>query len=209
MPLLGVKFIVAAAIVVFAGYRICIYADKIAQTLKIGRTFVGLILLAVVTSLPELAVALSATKIGALDLALGDLFGSNLFNLTIVAVIFFILAKQPKKLSFDYTHFISLGFSLLLVSLAALGIVFYNFFNPQISYSNIFLDLETILIFTSYILGIYLIFRVEKTTTAVGGSSREKSSIKIWLKFIAFSAILVASAIYLAQLGDQIARIPV
>ena len=104
---------------VFSGYRICVYGEKIGRLIKLGRTFVGLILLAVVTSLPELAVAISATKIGALDLALGDLFGSNLFNLTIVAIIFLWFIKEPKLLSFDSVHFISSGFSVLMIALAA------------------------------------------------------------------------------------------
>ncbi|MBU4140285.1 MAG: sodium:calcium antiporter, partial [Candidatus Omnitrophica bacterium] len=121
MFLLWLKFIVCAAVVVFSGYRICIYGEKIGQLIKLSRTFVGLMLLAVVTSLPELAVAVSAVKIGALDLALGDLFGSNLFNLTIVGIIFLWFVKEPKLLSFDSVHFISSGFSVLMIALAAMG----------------------------------------------------------------------------------------
>ena len=147
---------------VFFGYRICIYADKIGRITKISRTFIGLILLSVVTSLPELAVAISAAKIGALDLALGDLFGSNLFNLTIVAIILFVFVRQPKLLTFDSTHLISAGITILLIALAAVGIIFYNLFNPYVSYSNIFLDVETVLILVIYVFGVYLIFHSEK-----------------------------------------------
>ena len=212
MFILWLKFIAVAAIVVFCGYRICIYADKIAQITKIGRTFIGLILLAVVTSLPELAVAISATKIQALDLALGDLFGSNLFNLTIIGVIFLCFIKEPKLLTFEPIHFMSAGFSLLLIALAAMGIIFYNFINPGVGYSSLLLGIETLLILVVYIFGTYLIFRSEKGKAKNSSRSEHSSrqgNLKIWLKFLMFSAILVTSAIYLSQLGDRISRIPV
>ena len=212
MFLLWLKFIVVAAIVVFSGYRICIYAEKIAQITKVGRTFIGLMLLAVVTSLPELAVSISATKIGALDLALGDLFGSNLFNLTIVGVILLAFVKEPKLLSFDLTHFMSSAFSILLIVLAAVGIVFYKLVNPQVGYSRFFLDVETALILVIYIFGVYLIFRSERAKAPNlprGKSSAAFSPLRVWLKFLFYCAILITSAIYVSRLGDRIARIPI
>ena len=214
MFVLWIKFVVCAAVVVFCGYRICIYAEKIAQITRVGRTFIGLMLLAVVTSLPELAVTISATKIGALDLALGDLFGSNLFNLTIVGIIFLIFVKQPKTLAFESTHFISSGFSILLIAVAAVGIVFYNLINPGISYSPILVDAGTALILVIYIFGAYLIFRNEKAralkSSGVNSNSIESRNIPtVWLKFFIYSGILVGFAIYLATLGDRIALVPV
>ncbi|UCB57579.1 MAG: hypothetical protein JSV30_03060 [Candidatus Omnitrophota bacterium] len=210
MLVLWLKFIVCAAIVVFSGYKICIYAEKIARALGVGHSFIGLILLAVVTSLPELSVAVSAVKIKALDLALSDLFGSNLFNLTIVGIIFLCFIKKPRTISFDATHFISSGFSVIMIALAAMGIVFYNFFSPITAYSPFLLDVETALILASYIFGAYLIFRSEKAPkpSAAKGRRRFKDG-STWFKFLVFSAILVAAAIYLSKLGNQIARIPV
>jgi len=212
MFLLWLKFIVCAAVVVFCGYRICIYGEKIRRLIKLGRTFVGLILLAVVTSLPELAVAISATKIGALDLALGDLFGSNLFNLAIVGIIFLWFVKEPRRLSFDSVHFISSGFSVLMIALAAMGIVFYKLVNPVVGYSGILLDVETVLILAAYIFGTYLIFRSEKAKAADFPElepGERRQALGVWLKFLVYSAILVSAAIYLSRLGDEIARIQV
>jgi cation:H+ antiporter len=212
MFILWLKFIICAAIVVFCGYRICIYAEKIGQFLKVGRSFIGFILLAIVTSLPELAVTLSATRIGALDLALGDLFGSNLFNLTIVGVILFLYVKKPRQLNFDSTHFITSAFSILLIVLAAVGIVFYNFIIPGIAYSGLLLDVETAFILLIYVFGAFLIFRLEGTGEGPlpqNRSFRKKNILEIWLRFLAFSAILVSAAIYLSHLGDRIAQIPV
>ncbi len=212
MFILWLKFVIAAAIVVFSGYRICDYAEKIAQITKIGRTFIGLMVLAVITSLPELMVTISATRIGALNLALGDLFGSNLFNLTIVAIIFLKFTKRPKLLTFESTHVISAGFSVLLIALAAMGIVFYNLIDSDIGYSRVFLDVETFLIVIVYFLATYLIFHTEKAKTAgflQPGSGRPGSNLMVWLGFLFFCVVLVGSAVYLSRLGDRISRIPV
>lgn len=211
MFFLWLKFIIAAAIVVFCGYKICVYAEQIAQITRIGRTFIGLILLAVVTSLPELAVALSAIKIQAFDLALGDLFGSNLFNLTIIGFIFLVFIRKPKLLTFDPVHVMSAGIGVLLICLAAIGIIFYNLINPDVGYSNFLLDVETALILAVYIFGAYLIYRSEKgeiNEPPKVGSCGRKNSSGVWLQFLIYSAVLVAAAIYLSRLGDEIARIP-
>jgi len=209
--LLWPKFIVAAAVVVFSGYKICIYANRLAQSLKLSRGFIGFMLLAVVTSLPELVVTISATKFGALNLALADLFGSNLFNLTIVGVILLVFTKRPKLLTFESAHFISSAFSVLLIAVAMLGIVFYSFINPQLSYSKFFLDVESALILVIYIFGTYLVFRSEKGRIegVAESDSLKKNALGIWLRFLFYGAILVGFAIFLSQLGDRIAHIPV
>lgn len=212
MLILWLKFVICAVAVVFCGYRICIYAEGIARITKLGRTFIGLMLLAVVTSLPELAVTIGATQIGALDLALGDLFGSNLFNLTIIAVIFLAFIRKPQAFTFDSTHLLSSGLSILLIALAAVGIVFYNLGGPRAGYSNIRLDAETALILLTYIFGVYLIFRSEKPAMPIPAEAQplsNRSSSAVWFKFLIYAAILVTAAIYLSRLGDQIARIPV
>ncbi|MBN3039399.1 MAG: hypothetical protein JW869_08300 [Candidatus Omnitrophica bacterium] len=207
--ILWLQFILTAALVVCSGYMICIYADKVAQITKLGRTFIGLMLLAVVTSLPELIVSISATRIGALDLVLGDLFGSNLFNLSIVGFILLIFVKQPTKIKLDPSHFISSGFSLLFIALAAIGIVFYYSISPGPSESRIFVDAETALIFVIYIYGAYAIFRNERTKESKSLTPEENSQkLTVWLKFICYSAILVCSAVLLAHLGEKISHIP-
>lgn len=85
-PRLWRRFALAAALVVAAGSWLPSLADALAQAMGLSRSFVGTILMAVVTTLPEMAVTLSALRLGALDLAIGNLLGSNLFNVLILAV---------------------------------------------------------------------------------------------------------------------------
>src|SRR3546814_20923918 len=59
----------------------------------IGRVWIGTILLAGATSLPELATDVAAVKIGAADLAAGDLFGSSMANMLIFALVGLFIGK--------------------------------------------------------------------------------------------------------------------
>lgn len=79
-------FAVAAAVVWFAGARIARYADAIAEKTGIGRAVLGMLLLGGVTSLPELAVACTASLAGHPALSVNDLLGSAALNVVIIAL---------------------------------------------------------------------------------------------------------------------------
>jgi cation:H+ antiporter len=76
----------AALVVVVTGAWLSTLADQISVETGLGRSFVGALLLGVSTSLPEIVASLTAVRIGAIDLAIGNVLGSNLFNVTLLAV---------------------------------------------------------------------------------------------------------------------------
>lgn len=80
-------FLASAAIVVAAGVALTRTADAIAEASGLGRAWIGAVLLASATSLPEIATDVSAVRMHAPNLAAGDLFGSSLANMLILAVI--------------------------------------------------------------------------------------------------------------------------
>jgi cation:H+ antiporter len=80
-------FLLSAGVLVRAGSSLAGYADQIAERTKMSRLFVGTLLLAFATSLPELVTEVTAARAGAPDLALGDLFGSSMANMAILAII--------------------------------------------------------------------------------------------------------------------------
>jgi cation:H+ antiporter len=79
-------FLVAAAMVWFAGTRIARYADAIAEKTGLGRELLGIVLLGGVTSLPEMAVATTASLAGHPALSVNDLLGSAAINVLILAL---------------------------------------------------------------------------------------------------------------------------
>ena len=82
---LVLQFLGLAAIVAAAGTVLALSADRIAAITRLGRLLVGSLLLAGATSLPELSVDVAAVRGGLTDLAAGDLLGSSLMNLLILA----------------------------------------------------------------------------------------------------------------------------
>src|SRR5690606_3763319 len=86
MPWLAV-FAVAAAVIAWAGVHLARYGDELAERAGLSRLVVGMLLVATATSLPEVVTDVSAALGDAPDLAVGDLFGSNMANMAILAVI--------------------------------------------------------------------------------------------------------------------------
>jgi cation:H+ antiporter len=87
MAILLLEFFAAAATIVVAGTFLTRFGDAIGERTGMGRTLAGLVLLATATSLPELAVDCNLARLGQPDLALGDLLGSSLINLLILAAL--------------------------------------------------------------------------------------------------------------------------
>jgi cation:H+ antiporter len=79
----ALTFLAAAAVLVMAGPRLAAVADELARETGLGRTFVGTTLVALTTSLPELVASIAAVRLGAFDLAIGNTFGSNAFNMVL------------------------------------------------------------------------------------------------------------------------------
>jgi cation:H+ antiporter len=91
----GLAFAASAGIVLVAAPLLAISAGGIAETAGIAQTIIGAIMLAIATSLPELVTAFTAVRIGAYDLAVGNLFGSAAFNMTILAAADLAYADGP------------------------------------------------------------------------------------------------------------------
>ncbi len=121
MAVLLLKFVVLAALIIIAGSYLARYADVIGERTPLGHTLAGLVLLAMATSLPELTVDCSAAWIGAPDLAVGDLFGSSLMNLLILAVLDLAFSTRGPLLSrMAAAHALSAIMSLVLTGIAML-----------------------------------------------------------------------------------------
>ncbi len=78
-------FLLATVVLILAGPRLAETAGELADTTGLGRTFVGTTLVAIATSLPELVAGITAIRVGAFDLVVGNVFGSNAFNMMLFA----------------------------------------------------------------------------------------------------------------------------
>ena len=118
-----------------AGVRPSLYGPIIAEKSGLSRGWVGLILLATVTSLPERVTGVSAVTVanlpdvavcdimGAVDLAIGNLFGSNLFSIAILAIDDLFYLPGPLLADVSMIHDTSVFSAMMMSGLAGVGLV--------------------------------------------------------------------------------------
>jgi cation:H+ antiporter len=122
--LIWIQFTVCAFIIVFSGAKLSLYGDIIANKTGISGSWIGLILLASVTSLPELIIGISSLTLADVpNIAVGDVFGSCVFNLTILIVLDFLLRGESLYRRASHSHILSAGFGVVLIGFAGLNVL--------------------------------------------------------------------------------------
>lgn len=117
------RFALASLVVLAAGTWLPAIVGELSVSLGISRSFAGTVLMALVTTLPEMAVTLSALRLGALDMAIGNLLGSNLFNVTILALDDLFYTKGPLLAQAAPVHAASAATALVMSGLVIVGLV--------------------------------------------------------------------------------------
>lgn len=117
-------YALAAGAVVLAGTWLPFIANDLAELMGWGKSFVGTLLVAGATSSPEVAVTISALRIGALDMAIANLLGSNLFDILILAIDDFFYSKGSLLANVDASHALTAFTAVMMSSLVAVGLTF-------------------------------------------------------------------------------------
>ena len=142
----------SAVLVILSGYFLAKYGDVLAELMGWGRIWAGTILVAVATSLPELLANITAVSRNQPELAGGDLLGSNMFNMFILAVV---------ALSFGGNRFFDRvapqhKFSIL-IAIALTGLaVLLGAFHVGVSFLSV--GLASVLVLAAYLGGIRLVY---------------------------------------------------
>jgi len=117
------RFGIAALVILVSAPILVVAADGIARETGLGESFVGASFLAFSTSLPELATALAAVRIGAFDLAVGSLLGSNAFNMAIILIVDLFYIDGPILGDVHAIEaFVGVG-AILLMAIVLAGII--------------------------------------------------------------------------------------
>jgi cation:H+ antiporter len=204
------NFLVCLLIILFAGTKLARYGDAIACKTGLGGLWIGLVLLSAITSVPEIATSVSsAALVGSADLSLGTLFGSNLFNLAILALIDIGHPYIPILTAVSRRH------TLLAVGGVALMIVGGGSILAGGALSGIslgWLGVPAIAIILIYLLFIRKAFQVESANqseeeTPVPEEYQRMSMSSIWLKFSLAALAVVGAGIWISFIGDEIADV--
>ncbi|MDQ0337891.1 cation:H+ antiporter [Caldalkalibacillus uzonensis] len=146
-------FIVAVFVTVYVAMKLSRYADVLSEKTVLGGLLIGTVFLAGATSLPEVTTSVSAVLINSPDIAVGNVLGSNLFNLLILASLdlFFRKERALSRARAEHRYTVSLGLFLSMLVVLAMGL--------DLPYTLLGVGLDSLLLCMVYVGGMLLIAR--------------------------------------------------
>jgi cation:H+ antiporter len=204
LSLLLAQLALCAALIGRAGFVLCQSADRLAAAYGWGRGWVGLALLATITSLPELASGVSAvTVVAAPNLAVGGALGACVFNLAFLVVVDLLQRDQPIYRTASATHLLSAAFGVIMLGFVAMSVLLGP--RPPALFH---LGLYSPLLLLLYLLALRSVQRHERevATVRVAAEPGEPVAPRTeWRRFALASVVVVAAGIWLPQLADRLA----
>lgn len=196
-----IQFTGSVIVIILAGTLLARFADKIAEETGLGRILVGSLFLAAATSLPEITVDFNAVAHGFPDIAVGDLFGSSLFNLLILMAVsaFFRLPDEPPER--PQTHAAAASVSISLTALAAAGTV------ANLEISVLRAGLFSWLAFLGYIVGLWFLFRRQEGSRNLTEEKKNKNLAPLVAGYAACTGMLLLAAPYLVESANALATL--
>jgi len=204
------QFALCVIVIGIAGVKLTIYGDAIADKTGMGGSWVGLVLIATVTSLPELAAGITASTVALVpDIAVGDVMGSCVYNLFILAVLDLFTRRQPVLALAKRQHVLSAAFSMILIGLAALGLI-----AAQAGVSGLagHIAWSTPLLILAYIAAIRTLhgFRekeVEEFTDEEPDAFPDRSLREIGIRYAVAAAFVVIAGIWLPFVSEDLSHV--
>jgi cation:H+ antiporter len=208
-------FVLSAAVIVYAGTKLTRYGDRIADLTGLGGLWIGVVLMASATSLPEIFTDVSAALMEEPDIAAGDLFGSNMANMLILGIIDLMHRQKRLWQHAAVEHALSAGLAIFLTSLAA----FFVLYGVSAKYAGV--GLGGVVLVSLYVLGMRLIFRQEslkrrqreqekvveaQAGEAPGRPNRREELRAAWIGFGLAAFALLIAAPFLAGSAAEIAE---
>ena len=214
MAVLWLQFAASAVLILLSAHFLASSADTVAERTGLGRSFIGVVMLATATSLPELATGISSIALlDAPDLAIGDAFGSNLFNLLIIGLADLYWQNGPLLNAVTRTSVMIGALGAGLIGIATLAIFIYS--ETDLT-SEWFVSPFTIVLILGFIAAMFLIYRHSQQAQDADSADdspdqpepdRNRQSLSRALLIYAISAaVVVAAAVWLADVGEQIAE---
>lgn len=195
-------FVACAAAIAVAGPRMVDAVEAVADRTGIGKLWLGAVLLAGATSLPELVATVSAAVMDEPNLALGTVLGSNMFNMTIFGIV---IIWRPGTRGSDPA---GVATGLVAVALGVIAAVFILVADPAIGA----VGLGASLILAVYLLASFFAFRRERArgaaaapiadSTAASGTGSMRSAAA-WLTVT--TTVVFITSIFIADAAEGVA----
>lgn len=210
MGILLIEFALIAAVIVVCGTMLSKYGDIIAEKTGLGRAWTGLIIMASITSLPELISGVSAVTMADVpDIAAGNILGACVMNLLILALLDPMDKSSPIFHKVGQSHVLSAGYGVLMLGVVSASI-FLDGHIPDIFHVGLY----TPLIFALYVIGVRLVYVYErKFLSTIAGETVEKlkydniSVMRAALMYSINALIIIVAAAWLPLIADEAARL--
>ena len=203
------KFAICVLVIFFLGKKVARYGDIIADKTGLGGVWVGLVIISLVTSLPELFTGISAiTIVDAPDLTIGNIFGANTYNLLNLALLDMMHKNGSLFRVIGPGHRMTAWFSLSITAIAAIAVFISHQFSPV----NLgWIGWYTPVIIIIYIIAIRMLFLHEQKQPTISDNEiklLEENDIplkKVYIYFAISSLLIIGAGTWLALIGDEIA----
>jgi len=148
-------FAALAIATVLLGVWLAAIGDRVATVTGLGQSFVGALLLAGATSLPEVVASISAIRLGAVDLAVSNIFGSNLFNLGILGIYDLVYLRGSLYQNINYfVHLFSVMTATVMTAVALVGLIY-----RATRRSRLYFTWDVMALIALYLIGMYVIYK--------------------------------------------------
>ena len=186
----GIFFLCLAFLTIFTSIKLSYYGDLLSKKSKLGTAFIGGLLIASITSLPEFVTSISAVILNNPTLSFGDIVGSNMFNIFVLGCynIYFFNSdffKNTKR-----THIIE----CIILLIDYIFIIIGTF--------NVVIDYISVVLIIMYILYMIFVFKSE--------NENDKQIVNekyITMKFIITAIFMIILSIFLTYQADKISKL--
>lgn len=202
-----VTFVVSAALIAVAATQLAKYGDVIAIRTGLGGMFIGLLLMAGATSLPEVLTTISSLSQGVPNLAAGNLFGSNLFNMFLLAVLDMLHRSTRVLRNAAMKHALTGSITVFLIGLVVFLIM------ANVDWAIGWVGIDSLVIIAVYVIGIRLIQKNQSRSGHHHATEKPKvpeGTPVLWKGIVGFglaAAALVIVTPYMVSSSTKIAEI--
>ncbi len=199
-----IVFLVSSAILVVAAVKMAQYGDVIAVRTRLGGMFIGVLLLAGATSLPEMLTMINSFKLDAPGLAAGNMFGSNMFNMLLLALLDLVNQQARILRRVAMTHALTAALGSAMIGLS----IFFILGDIHVEIG--WVGLDSLALILVYLAGIRLIQSNGQASATTVELPQARPVMPLWRALLGFAlatAVLVVVTRWLVASSHEIAQI--
>ena len=193
-------FLGSAVAVIFLGVQLAKYGDALATLTGWGRLFVGSILVALATSLPELSNNITAVQLDNPQLALGNVVGANMINMFTMAMVALVFGGRRflRRVAPEQGYLI-----VLAAALTGLAVLFAGL---KIGINVWQIGLSSVILLVVYVIGMRIVYARRPVESAEDEAEDAGMSVsRAWIMFGLVSLGVIIAGVFLAQSVDRVA----